>query len=74
MAIVVRIVDEGWECANAVAHITVGTRSDDIKPKVSNEVLGKWLELGSGEESGIGEVSIEGRQILEGTVKGILSR
>jgi tRNA ligase len=74
MAIVARLVDEGWECANTVAHITVGTRGDEVKPKESNDLLKRWLEVGSGDESGIGEVAIEGRQIVEGTVKGVLSR
>jgi tRNA ligase len=76
MAIVVRLVDEdeNWECVNQVAHITVGTRSDDVKPKESNDLLKRWIEVGSGDDSGIGEVAIEGRIILDGTVKGILSR
>lgn len=74
MAIVVRIVDEGWECANDVAHITVGTRANDVKPKESNDLLKKWLELGSGDASGIGEVAIDGQIVLEGAVKGVLSR
>lgn len=74
MAIVARIVDEGWGCANPVAHITIGTRADDVKPKESNELLKRWLAQGSGDESGIGEVAIEGRLIVEGVVKGVLSR
>ena len=77
MAIVVRIVDEdegGWQTVNQVAHITVGTKSNDVKPKESNDLLKRWLEVGSGDENGIGEVAIEGRHILEGTVKGVLSR
>jgi tRNA ligase len=74
MAIVVRLVDEGWECVNPVAHITVGTRGDEVKPKESNDLLQRWLEVGSGDESGIGELAIEGRIIVNGTVSGILSR
>jgi len=74
MAIVARLVDEGWESVNQVAHITIGTRADDVKPKESNDLLRRWIEVGSGDESGIGEVAIEGRQVIEGTVKGILSR
>jgi tRNA ligase len=74
MAIVARIVDEGWECVNEVAHVTVGTRANDVKPKESNDLLKRWLEVGSGDASGIGEVAIEGRLVLEGAVKGTLSR
>jgi tRNA ligase len=76
MAIVARIVDEdeSWECANQVAHVTIGTRGDDVKPKESNDLLKRWIEVGSGDDSGIGEVAIEGRLIVDGTVKGILSR
>jgi tRNA ligase len=74
MAIVARVVDEGWECVNDIAHVTVGTRGNDVKPKESNDMLKRWLELGSGDESGIGEVAIDGRIVLEGAVKGTLSR
>jgi tRNA ligase len=76
MAIVARLVDEDedWECVNQVAHITVGTRGDDVKPKESNDLLKRWIEVGSGDDSGIGEVAIEGRIIVDCTVKGILSR
>ena len=74
MAIVVRLADEGWECANEVAHVTVGTRGEEVKPKESNDLLKRWLEVGSGNASGIGELAIEGRQVVPGTVKGVLSR
>ena len=74
MAIVARLVDEGWECVNQVAHVTVGTRGDEVKPKESNDLLKRWLELGSGDESRIGELAIEGRHIVEGSVQGKLSR
>jgi tRNA ligase len=74
MAIVVRLVDEGWECVNKVSHITVGTRGPEVKPKESNDLLGTWIDHGSGDKTGIGEIAIEGRQIVHGTVKGVLSR
>jgi tRNA ligase len=74
MAIVARLVDEGWECANEVAHITIGTRGDDVKPKESNDLLKRWLAEGSGDESKIGEIAIEGRKIVNGVVRGVLSR
>jgi tRNA ligase len=74
MAIVARLVDEGWECVNKVAHVTVGTRGPEVKPKESNDLLGRWIENGSGDETGIGEIAIEGRQVVHGIVKGVLSR
>ncbi|KAL1840674.1 hypothetical protein VTJ49DRAFT_224 [Mycothermus thermophilus] len=89
MAIVVRLVpvpdedgaDNGgvdgkpkWECVNRVAHITVGTRDDSVKPKESNDLLARWLEVGSGKETGIGELVIEGKPLVRGVVRGVLSR
>ncbi|QSZ29093.1 hypothetical protein DSL72_003603 [Monilinia vaccinii-corymbosi] len=74
MAIVARIVDDGWECTNEIAHITVGTRGNDVKPKESNDLLKRWLEQGSSDETRIGEVVIEGRKAVLGAVKGVLSR
>lgn len=77
MAIVVRIVDgEGkWECVNRVAHITVGTRDDAVKPKESNDLLGKWLEEGTGGEgSKIQEVVFDEKPMIKGVVRGVLSR
>lgn len=80
MAIVVRLVEQSdgegqtWECINRVAHITVGTRDDGVKPKESNDLLARWLEQGSGEETGIGELVIDGKPTLNGVVRGVLSR
>lgn len=73
MAIVARLVDD-WECSNKIAHVTIGTRSPDVKPKESNDLLNSWLVEGSGDASGIGEVAIEGRPTVRGTVKRVLSR
>ncbi|KAI1365532.1 RNA ligase-domain-containing protein [Xylaria arbuscula] len=76
MAIVVRIIDpdDKWTCVNRVAHITVGTRDSGVKPKESNDLLARWLEVGSGGDTGIGERVIEGKPTLKGTVRGVLSR
>jgi tRNA ligase len=74
MAIVARLVDGGWDCVNEVAHVTVGTRSPEVKPKESNDLLKRWLVEGSGDSSGIGEVAIEDRLVIDGIVKGTLSR
>ncbi|KFY36371.1 hypothetical protein V494_05053 [Pseudogymnoascus sp. VKM F-4513 (FW-928)] len=73
MAIVVRLVSEGWDCANPVPHITVGTRADDVKPKESNDLLQQWLQTGSGEETGIYETVVQGVTV-EGTVHAVLQR
>lgn len=77
MAIVVRIVDEEskWECVNRIAHITVGTRDDGVKPKESNDLLAKWLEEGTGGEGNkIQEVVFDEKPLIKGAVKGVLSR
>lgn len=69
-----RLVDEGWECTNEIAHITIGTRGNEVKPKESNDLLKKWIQDGSGDETGIGEIDIEERPIVNGVVHGVLSR
>ncbi|KAI0206534.1 fungal tRNA ligase adenylyltransferase [Astrocystis sublimbata] len=76
MAIVVRLLDqEGkWTYTNKVAHITVGTRDASVKPKESNELLARWLEKGSGGDTGIGEQAMEGKPTLKGSVRGVLSK
>lgn len=83
MAIVVRLeeVDGGtpegvdkWECVNRVAHVTVGTRDDRVKPRESNDLLARWIEEGVTEENKIRELVIEGKPVLKGVVRGVLSR
>lgn len=74
MTIVARLLDEDWKCVNEIAHITVGTCSLDIKPKESNDLLKRWLEVGSGDDTGINELLVEGQPVICGTVKGVLSR
>ncbi|KAK0643338.1 fungal tRNA ligase phosphodiesterase domain-containing protein [Cercophora newfieldiana] len=90
MAIVVRLVPSAedaninensagpakpkWECVNRVAHITIGTRDDSVKPKESNDLLARWLEAGSSPETKISDLVIEGKPLVKGTVKGVLSR
>lgn len=78
MAIVVRISDaeDKWVCANRVAHITVGTRDSSVKPKESNDLLGRWLDHGlPGEgETGIQEVVFTDKPSITCEVKGVLSR
>lgn len=71
MCIVARLLDEGWQSQNAVAHITIGTAGQHIKPKESNTLLEKWHQGGSGGRTGIQEVEIEGSFVLAGTVKAV---
>ncbi|CAD6506238.1 BgTH12-07165 [Blumeria graminis f. sp. triticale] len=73
MAIVVRLVDKEWDCVNQVAHITIGTSGKKVKPKESNDMLEKWLQLGPGGYSRIKTLVIEGFINVEGTVIGVLS-
>lgn len=75
MAIVVRLDDpEGkWACVNKVAHITVGTRDDGVKPKESNDLLARWLAEGES-AGGVVAVGFEGRPGVRGVVRGVLSR
>lgn len=76
MAIVVRLTDSSdkWKCVNKVAHITVGTRDESVKPKESNGLLTRWLELGSGSNSGIGERAFEPKPVLKAVAHGVLQR
>lgn len=76
MAIVVRLNDpeDKWHCVNKVAHITVGTRDENVKPKESNTLLSRWITEGAGDGSNITDIGFEGRPSLKGTVKPVMSR
>jgi tRNA ligase len=74
MAIVVRLVDPQWTTTNRVAHITIGTRDDGVKPKESNDLLAQWLDAGAGPETVIGERAFEPKPVVRGVVRGILAR
>jgi tRNA ligase len=76
MAIVVRLHDEGdrWQCVNRVAHITVGTRDNSVKPKESNQLLTTWLEEGCTDGNGMKEVMFDVRATIQGEVIPVLSR
>ncbi|KAL8677083.1 MAG: hypothetical protein Q9186_006463 [Xanthomendoza sp. 1 TL-2023] len=74
MCIVARLLDEGWKSANVVAHVTIGTAAPDIKPKESNDLLEKWLEVGSGGDTGIMELLVEGSVVLKGEVKAVMQQ
>jgi tRNA ligase len=63
-----------FESTNPVAHVTVGTASPDIKPKESNDLLQRWLNEGSGGNTGIGELPVKGSVMLKGSVRGVLGR
>lgn len=84
MAFVVRILPAeekdddvaaaGFPCANAIPHITVGTASPDVKPKESNDLLQRWLESGSGGETGIFEAEVPGVKVVTGNVGLVMMR
>ncbi|KAF2430474.1 tRNA ligase [Tothia fuscella] len=74
MCFVVRLLNEEFKSTNDVAHVTVGTASQQIKPKESNDLLGRWLSEGSGGENGIWEEKVKGNVVLDGSVRGVLQR
>lgn len=66
--------DAGYPCANAIPHVTVGTVSAEVKPKESNDLLRRWVEEGSGGETGIWEVEVKGVKVVEGVVGVVMMR
>ncbi|KAL1296852.1 hypothetical protein AAFC00_004474 [Neodothiora populina] len=78
MCFVVRLVsaDGGmeWKSVNDTAHVTVGTADPSVKPKESNDLLKKWLEVGSGPGTGLMETQITGHVELDGSVRGMLQK
>ncbi|KAJ0104096.1 trna ligase [Diaporthe amygdali] len=76
MAIVVRLNDpeNKWHCVNKVAHLTIGTRDGSIKPKESNDLLGRWISEGAGEHSEIEDIGFEGRPSVMGVVRAVMAR
>jgi tRNA ligase len=66
--------DLAFESVNPVAHVTVGTANASIKPKESNDLLQRWLNEGSGAATGIGELTVKGNMVLDGSVRGVLGR
>ena len=71
MAIAVRLLDQGWECSNAVPHVTVGTKNPSIKPFESNALLKRWLE-GGGKE--VKDARVVGGAEVWGEVRGVWAR
>lgn len=86
MAFVVRILppsetesgsaagDPEYPCANAIPHVTVGTVHSEVKPKESNDLLRRWVEVGSGGETGIWEAEVRGVRVVEGVVGVVMMR
>ncbi|MCJ1313985.1 hypothetical protein MMC25_007665 [Agyrium rufum] len=74
MCIAVRILDQGWHTANEVPHITIGTRDPSVKPKESNDLLAKWLEVGPNEGLGIKEGAVVGGEGVWGQVVATMAR
>ncbi|ETN36469.1 uncharacterized protein HMPREF1541_08747 [Cyphellophora europaea CBS 101466] len=77
MAFVVRVFpsDDGksLSSANAITHITVGTASQHIKPKESNDLLARW-EAGESDGARIFEKPASGQAIIEAKVKPVFQR
>lgn len=75
MGILVRLLDagynQGYPSVNRHAHITVGTATDNIKPKETNDLLTAWHEGGNAQ---IQDVKVKGSVVLEGGVKAVMSR
>ncbi|KAI4150871.1 MAG: hypothetical protein LQ340_003847 [Diploschistes diacapsis] len=71
MCVAVRLLDEGWRTANALAHVTVGTASPNIKPKESNDLLQKWAAEGATPENGIRELRVKGQIEVLGDAKAV---
>jgi tRNA ligase len=63
-----------WQCANATPHITVGTGSNEVKPKEANDLLECWMAGVEGLGGRIWDKEIPGVKILEGTVKPVMQR
>lgn len=67
-------VSPSWACVNPVPHITVGTANSDVKPKQSNDLLQKWLQVGSGGDTGIWEAEVPGVKVLDGSILPVMMR
>ncbi|KAF2639774.1 hypothetical protein P280DRAFT_470385 [Massarina eburnea CBS 473.64] len=63
-----------FESVNPVAHITVGTVDQSVKPRESNDLLQRWLNEGSGGQTGIWEAPIKGNGMLDGSVRVVRGR
>ena len=74
MCIVARIMDEGWESANKIPHVTIGTASSTIKPKESNDMLEKWLDSGTNGEHGIQEVVVHKHEGILAEARAIVQK
>lgn len=66
--------EDEYPCANPIPHVTVGTVSPDVKPKESNDLLARWVQVGPGEETGIFEKEVKGVKVVEGTVGVVMMR
>lgn len=72
MCVVTRLLDEGWQSVNPITHVTVGTINPNVKPKESNDLLAKWMQVGA--TGGIMEERVEGSGDLEGVVRAVMQR
>lgn len=63
-----------FKSVNKTAHITIGTANEGIKPRESNDLLERWLQQGSGEQSGIEEILVKGHVELPGVVRATMQK
>ncbi|KAL9091612.1 MAG: hypothetical protein Q9159_001350 [Coniocarpon cinnabarinum] len=73
MAILVRLPDaahNGFRTTNQMAHVTVGTAGEHIKPKEAGDLLVAW-ENGTRAAK---DVRVKGNVVLDGIVRGVVSR
>lgn len=65
MCIAVKV--PGWESANPITHITIGTVHPSVKPVESNTLLQKWVKG----EQGVHSVVLRPDVELDGVVRGV---
>ena len=73
LAILARLPEadqNGFKTTNVMAHVTIGTAGEHIKPRESNDLLEGW-ERGTRTAK---DLRINGSVVLEGIVRGVVSR
>ncbi|MCJ1356606.1 MAG: hypothetical protein MMC33_006601 [Icmadophila ericetorum] len=74
MSIVAQLPDPAWRSANKLAHVTIGTAHEGIKPKESNTLLERWVAEGCTEQNGIMELACVGETEVLGEGRAVHSR
>lgn len=74
MAITAEILGEDFKGTNQLAHITVGTRDKEVKPKESNDMLATWQKQGRTVGGGFSMLLVGEETLVEGVVKAVSRR